>query len=169
MIRTNRPLIVGFRRQVKPVFAWNVSGCRKEGEVRWIGNSCLGRSLYAGGGARGSEYKYMPTEFQNRVYDAARRIPRGSVVTYKALALAVNCRAAQAVGQALRRNPYAPEVPCHRVVASDRSLGGFNGERAGEAIARKIALLKSEGVRFDDDGCVNAGAVLAWLPGGKRG
>jgi len=111
----------------------------------------------------------MPTEFQNRVYDAARRIPRGSVVTCKALAQAVNCRAAQAVGQALRRNPYAPEVPCHRVVASDRSLGGFNGGREGEAIARKIALLKSEGVRFDEDGCVNAGAVLARLPGGKRG
>jgi methylated-DNA-[protein]-cysteine S-methyltransferase len=48
------------------------------------------------------------------------------------------------VGQALKRNPFAPEVPCHRVVASDGSLGGFHGERQGEMIERKRRLLEEE-------------------------
>ncbi len=85
-------------------------------------------------------------------------------MSYAAVAVAVGCRAPRAVGQALRANPYAPEVPCHRVVASDRGLGGFNGDRTGEAIARKIALLKSEGVELDADGRVRPQSMLAAVP-----
>ncbi|MCK5801705.1 MAG: MGMT family protein, partial [Lentisphaeria bacterium] len=62
----------------------------------------------------------------------------------------LGCRSFQAVGQALRRNPFAPEVPCHRVIASDLGIGGFGGETSGEKIRRKLDLLESEGVRFHD-------------------
>lgn len=91
------------------------------------------------------------TPFQRRVYDETRRIPRGTVITYGELARRIGCGSAQAVGQALRRNPFAPEVPCHRVVAADGSLHGFYGERSSTALGRKRALLESEGVTFDGD------------------
>ncbi|MEI6970120.1 MAG: MGMT family protein [bacterium] len=88
------------------------------------------------------------TSFENMVYDSVRRIPAGRVSTYGAVARAVQCSSPQAVGQALRRNPFAPEVPCHRVIASDLSPGGFAGATGGPVLARKIALLEREGVVF---------------------
>ena len=90
----------------------------------------------------------MPTEFAMRVYAAVRRIPRGQVATYGQVARAIGCGSARAVGQALRGNPFAPQVPCHRVIAADLSLGGFAGQRAGVEIRRKRRLLAAEGVRF---------------------
>ncbi len=89
----------------------------------------------------------MVTEFQMRVYDLTSKIPKGKVSTYGDLAKKLNISSAQAVGQALRRNPYAPKVPCHRVVASDGSIGGFGGCMSGRHIREKIALLKKEGVK----------------------
>lgn len=65
------------------------------------------------------------SDFQRRVYLALLDIPRGETITYGELARCVGCRSAQAVGQALKRNPFAPEVPCHRVVAADGSLCGY--------------------------------------------
>ena len=65
--------------------------------------------------------------------------------TYGQLAKALNS-SPRAVGQALRCNPYAPEVPCHRVIAADGSLGGFMGQTKGKEMQRKIRLLESEGV-----------------------
>jgi len=91
---------------------------------------------------------FMPTPFQKRVYAALLRVPRGRVITYKQLAERLGCRSCRAVGQALKRNPYAPEVPCHRVVASDLTPGGFMGRRGGTALRRKLDLLAKEGVRF---------------------
>ncbi|MBI2442048.1 MAG: MGMT family protein [Lentisphaerae bacterium] len=90
----------------------------------------------------------MPTPFQNAVYAALKRVPRGRVTTYGALAHRVGCRSARAVGQALKRNPYAPKVPCHRVIASDLAPGGFMGRRDPPAMRRKLKLLAKEGVRF---------------------
>ena len=84
------------------------------------------------------------TPFQRRVYLELLNVPRGETISYGELARRIECRSAQAVGQALRRNPFAPEVPCHRVVASDGSLGGFHGERKGEMIERKRRLLEEE-------------------------
>jgi len=92
------------------------------------------------------------TPFRRSVYEALLEVPRGCVTTYGELARRVGCRSAQAVGGALRENPFAPEVPCHRVVAADWTIGGFCGCREGEAIRRKRALLKSENVRFDRSG-----------------
>ena len=93
-----------------------------------------------------------PTAFEQRVFDTISRIPAGSVSTYGLVARAVGCGGARAVGQALRRNPFAPRVPCHRVIASDLTLGGFCGEREGTALDDKRALLAREGIRFDARG-----------------
>ncbi len=86
--------------------------------------------------------------FQRRVYAALQRVPAGRVTSYAALAAAIGCRSPRAVGQALRCNPFAPAVPCHRVIAADGGLGGFQGRRAGAALRRKRALLAAEGVFF---------------------
>mgnify|MGYP000176877200 CR=1 FL=1 len=88
------------------------------------------------------------TTFQRRVYAVVRSIPRGRVMTYGALARAVGCGSARAVGQALRSNPFAPHVPCHRVIGSDLRVGGFRGRRGGPEVGRKLTLLAAEGVRF---------------------
>ncbi len=84
------------------------------------------------------------TPFQRRVYIALLDVPSGETITYGELARRIGCRSAQAVGQALKRNPFAPEVPCHRVVAADGTLGGYNGCRDGEQLERKRKLLEAE-------------------------
>ena len=84
--------------------------------------------------------------FAARVYSALKNVPKGRVTTYQELAKAVDTRAYQAIGQVLRCNPFAPTVPCHRVVKSDGSLGGFAGQTSGKKIKEKITLLESEGV-----------------------
>ncbi len=96
------------------------------------------------------------TDFQQRVYAQTSLIPKGKVVSYGELARALDCGSAQAVGQALRRNPFAPEVPCHRVVSASGDLGGFYGERGGEAAEKKRQLLEEEGVTFASDTQVNS-------------
>lgn len=95
-----------------------------------------------------------PTAFERRVYDALCRVPRGKVTTYGRLGREIGCASAQAIGQALRRNPYAPEVPCHRVVSADGGIGGFAGETNGAEIERKIGMLRAEGVAFNEAGRV---------------
>ena len=84
------------------------------------------------------------TEFQRRVYIELINVPRGATITYGELARRIGCRSAQAVGQALRRNPFAPYVPCHRVIASNGSIGGFHGQIEGEMIEKKRQLLETE-------------------------
>lgn len=86
--------------------------------------------------------------FNEKVYALLRKVPKGRVTTYKALAEKLNTRAYRAVGQAMRCNPYAPKVPCHRVVASDGSIGGFSGKwnPKSKEVKRKISMLRKEGV-----------------------
>ena len=86
--------------------------------------------------------------FATKVYTALHQVPAGRVTTYAALARRINCRSPRAVGQALRANPFAPKVPCHRVIASDLTAGGFQGKINGSALAKKVHLLRSEGVTF---------------------
>jgi len=93
-----------------------------------------------------------PTSFENKVYDALQLIPRGKVTTYGLLGNYISCASAQAIGQALKRNPFAPDTPCHRVVKSDLTIGGFQGEREGAPISKKRRLLESEGVVFNESG-----------------
>lgn len=92
--------------------------------------------------------KQTPTRFQQLVYEALRNIPRGRVTTYKILANHLRCGSCRAIGQALRRNPLAPKVPCHRVIASDLTIGGFMGCRKGASIKKKTRLLRAEGIKF---------------------
>ncbi|MDP3974914.1 MAG: MGMT family protein [Candidatus Jorgensenbacteria bacterium] len=86
----------------------------------------------------------MTPSFTEKVYAVTRRIPRGRVTTYQKIArLLRNPRAVRAVGNALNKSPAyrRPRVPCHRVVRSDGTVGGFaSGTRA------KISLLRREGV-----------------------
>jgi len=97
-----------------------------------------------------------PTAFAMRVYDLLRRVPRGRVVSYGEMARALGKVSPRAVGQALRRNPYAPEVPCHRVIATNGRIGGFQGYRTGPALHRKLDLLAREGVVFEKGRLKNA-------------
>ena len=99
------------------------------------------------------------TPFRQAVLAACSRIPRGRVATYAALAAAIgNPGAARAVGNALNGNPCAPRVPCHRVVKSDGSVGGYAG-----GARRKIALLRAEGVAVRS-GRTAAGEALRRIP-----
>ncbi len=102
------------------------------------------------------------TPFQQRVYDACSRIPEGRVTTYGELAREIGCGSAQAVGQALRHNPFAPKVPCHRVVKSDRHLGGFSGHKQGPEVERKKSLLQKEGVTFETEHVVHKDTVFRY-------
>lgn len=79
--------------------------------------------------------------FSQKVWTLTSRVPRGKVTTYGQIARKLKTRAYRAVGGALHRNPYAPVVPCHRVVGSDGRLTGF-----AQGVARKRKLLASEGV-----------------------
>lgn len=88
-------------------------------------------------------------KLSEKVYELLSQIPSGKVTTYKIIAEKLNTKAYRAVGQALKRNPNAPEVPCHRVVRSDGSLGGYNGQISGENIEKKILLLAKEGVKVE--------------------
>ena len=92
------------------------------------------------------------TPFQEKVYVALAGIPPGFVTTYGTLAKVLGCGSSQAIGQALRRNPFAPDVPCHRVVRNDGSLGGFFGKTSNEACRKKRVLLEAEGIVFDPSG-----------------
>jgi len=83
--------------------------------------------------------------FNERVYDELRKVPTGKVTTYGELARALGTKAYQAVGNAMNKNPYAPEVPCHRVVNSDGSIGGF-----AWGPEKKIKLLSEEGILVVD-------------------
>lgn len=94
------------------------------------------------------------TPFQEKVYRATRSIPKGKVASYAWVADQIGCRSPRAVGQALRRNPFAPEVPCHRVLNGAGELNGFNGQTQGGEMARKARLLEAEGVHFSPSGKV---------------
>lgn len=89
------------------------------------------------------------TNFQFEVYSALLDVPLGKVTTYGEIAKKIGCNSARAIGQALKNNIYAESgVPCHRVVRSDLTLGGFSGSTDNETVARKVRLLESEGIEF---------------------
>ena len=84
----------------------------------------------------------MKLKFADRVYKLTAQIPKGKVATYQSIAIAMGqAKASRAVGNALNKNPYAPQVPCHRVVRSNGEIGGF-----ASGSNKKIKILKSEGI-----------------------
>nr|MCK4929474.1 MGMT family protein [Nanoarchaeota archaeon] len=90
------------------------------------------------------------TKFQKRVYALVKKVPKGKVTTYSAIAKKLKS-SPRAVGQALKVNPFAPKVPCHRVINSDGSIGGFRGKTKGKAVQGKIRLLRKEGVKIKNN------------------
>lgn len=89
--------------------------------------------------------------FAEKIYQILKQVPKGKVTTYAALAKRVNSKAYRAVGMVLSKNPYAPFVPCHRVVRSDGTIGGFMGQKDGSTIVRKKKMLEAEGIVFKGD------------------
>jgi len=86
------------------------------------------------------------TAFQILVWKEIAKIPYGETKTYKELAIAIGKpKSARAVANACGKNPYAPTIPCHRVIRSDGKLGGYSGKGG---INTKIKLLKQEGIDF---------------------
>ena len=84
------------------------------------------------------------TKFQIKVWNYLKTIPKGKIKTYKQVAKAIGMpKAARAVANACGKNPYAPKIPCHRVIRSDGGRGGYSG-RGG--IKQKLKLLRSENV-----------------------
>ncbi|HIH17959.1 MAG TPA: MGMT family protein [Nanoarchaeota archaeon] len=81
-----------------------------------------------------------------KVYTLLKKVPKGKVTTYKALARACGLHPRE-VGRILSKNPYAPQVPCHRVVRTDGSIGGYTW-KGKQAPGRKAEMLKREGVEF---------------------
>ncbi|KAF2969413.1 hypothetical protein GQX73_g4169 [Xylaria multiplex] len=97
------------------------------------------------------------TAFEKKVWTLLCQIPPGCVSTYGLMASHLGS-SPRAVGNALRRNPFAPQVPCHRVVATGGGLGGFKGYPSkngeGVTIGEKKLLLRKEGVKINEKGVV---------------
>lgn len=90
--------------------------------------------------------------FYQQVYEATSLVPRGRVSTYAAVARFLGKpKAVRAVGNALHVNPFAPKVPCHRIVKSDGRVGNFV-----DGTKRKVKILTQEGIRC------SVGRVLDW-------
>ena len=96
------------------------------------------------------------TRFQSDCYEALKKVPKGKVITYAGLAIMIGRpKAHRAVGSAMNKNPYAPQVPCHRVVKSNGDLGGFATD-----IEVKIKRLQEEGVMVSDNKIVDFRSTL---------
>lgn len=88
--------------------------------------------------------KLKGTDFQKLVWSGLLKIPRGKVLTYKELAKKVGRpRAIRAVANAVGKNPRAPHIPCHRVIRTDGTLGGYSGKGG---VKTKELLLRKEGI-----------------------
>jgi len=100
------------------------------------------------------------TPFRKQTLTLLCRIPSGRWSTYQAMSDYITATShktcARAVGNAMRNNPFAPEVPCHRILSSDGSIGGFGGHwgEEGKFAGKKKELLGEEGVKFDSKGKV---------------
>jgi|TARA_B100001142_G_scaffold314347_1_gene351787 methylated-DNA-[protein]-cysteine S-methyltransferase len=96
------------------------------------------------------------TKFQSECYEALKKVPKGKVITYAGLAREIGKpKAHRAVGNAMNKNPFAPKVPCHRVVKSNGELGGF-----ADDINVKIKRLHEEGVDVLNNKIVNFKSIL---------
>ena len=86
------------------------------------------------------------TKFQIKVWNYLKKIPKGETRTYLQVAIAIGKpKAHRAVANAVGKNPYPPKIPCHRVIRSDGSLGGYSGKGG---IKTKLKLLRSEKVKI---------------------
>ena len=95
------------------------------------------------------------TAYRKRLYSTLLSVPEGRYTTYAAMSDYLQS-SARAVGNGMRNNPFAPNVPCHRVLSADGSIGGFGGDwgKDGKHAMKKVDLLRDEGVKFDSKGKV---------------
>ena len=85
--------------------------------------------------------KLKGTKFQQKVWKYLKNIPKGTVKNYKQVAIAIKRpKSARAVANACGKNPYAPKIPCHRVIRSDGGLGGYSG-RGGIKTKLHLSLI----------------------------
>ena len=88
--------------------------------------------------------KTSGTNFQKKVWKEIKKIPKGRTTSYKQIAIAIgHPKAARAVANACGKNPNPIITPCHRVIASDGTIGGYSAEGG---VNTKRALLAKEGV-----------------------
>ena len=93
---------------------------------------------------RPSNNDFRGTKFQKKVWNYLKTIRKGTVKSYKQVAIAINRpKSARAVANAVGKNPFAPKIPCHRVIRSDGFLGGYSGKGG---VKTKKLLLKREGI-----------------------
>jgi O-6-methylguanine DNA methyltransferase len=107
--------------------------------------------------------KVPKTPFERAVHKVVQSVPKGRVITYRDVAIAVGKPgAARAVGNVMRCNPDTDVTPCHRVVRADGSVGGYNGgyDEAG----RKVKRLRAEGVAFESGDRVRDFVAVRWRP-----
>lgn len=93
------------------------------------------------------------------IYKLLVKIPRGKVTTYKELANKIGIKSYRGVGQILKHNPNAPEVPCHRVVKTNGDLGGY----AGTNTHQKAILLENEGVTIRNSRIIDLEKYMYYL------
>ena len=87
---------------------------------------------------------FIGTKFQRKVWNYLKTIKKGSLRTYKQVAIGINRpKATRAVANAVGKNPFPPKIPCHRVIKSDGTLGGYSGKGG---VKTKELLLKREGI-----------------------
>ena len=86
--------------------------------------------------------------FSEKVWNLTNKIPKGNVTTYKVIGDKLGSKAYRAVGTALKNNPFAPKVPCHRVVNSNGLVGSYKGIKNNK---EKIKLLRKEGIEIKDN------------------
>ena len=93
---------------------------------------------------RTSNNDFRGTKFQKKVWNYLKTIRKGTVKSYRQVAIGINRpKSARAVANAVGKNPFAPKIPCHRVIRSDGSLGGYSGKGG---LKTKKLLLKREGI-----------------------
>ena len=93
-----------------------------------------------------SKKNRFPGFFNKKCYKLLKKVPRGKVTTYKAIANKLKTKSYRAVGNAMNKNINAPKIPCHRVINSNGRLGGYS-----KGLNKKILLLKSEGINIKNN------------------
>ena len=92
----------------------------------------------------------MNNNFNKRCYQKLALIPKGMISTYAEIAKSLDSNAYRAVGNAMAKNPHPVSVPCHRIIKSDGTLGGY-----ALGISKKIQLLKKEGIKIKNNKVVD--------------
>ena len=97
--------------------------------------------------------------FKEKVLNQTKKIPKGKITTYKEIARAIGkLKASRAAGNALNKNPYAPKVPCHRVVKSTGEVGGY-----AKGINKKTEILEKEGIKIKNKKVVDFDKTMYYI------